>query len=329
MHSKKYTLFSLFSGCGGKSLGFHLTKRFNERIAIDCDAHSIETFNLNFGEGIIRNHYITPETGQFLLGETNMGVGEVDVLIASPPCPAWSILTAGKEPVDSPGRKLFYDTIDIIGYTLPKVFLIENVKGVKESFNHAAFAKVLRMLRELPYKFEVLKVDASYFAVPQKRERVFIYGVRNDLAETGIKIQCPEPDDTLRKDMSIHKLFKGNYIGQLTVRTPKKFIDSSCISGTLTATGGMQLIDKDVNMVMPSIRELMALSSFPDEFKFPGLPEDGDLKHIKGNKANNRHYNAASKRIGNCVPPELARRFALCIADMLDQYYAAVAPTNQ
>lgn len=43
----KPTVISLFAGCGGSSLGYHMAG-YEELLAIDFDKHAVEVFKLNF-----------------------------------------------------------------------------------------------------------------------------------------------------------------------------------------------------------------------------------------------------------------------------------------
>ena len=117
-------------------------------------------------------------------------VGEVDLIVGGPPCQGFSTAARGGKSknkkgknvfIDDPRNQLFKFFLDFVNYYNPKIVLIENVVGLTTAPNY------LRLIEESlegcssGYHTFSKILDTSYFGVPQKRERVFIIGIRNDI----------------------------------------------------------------------------------------------------------------------------------------------------
>ncbi len=76
---------------------------------------------------------------------------------------------------------LFFDLIDLAKELQPKIVIAENVKGLLLGKAKNYLSKIIIELQKAGYSFCYKLLDSSKMGVPQKRERVFIFGVRNDL----------------------------------------------------------------------------------------------------------------------------------------------------
>jgi DNA (cytosine-5)-methyltransferase 1 len=106
-----------------------------------------------------------------------------DVLCAGFPCQAFSL--AGKKRGFNETRgTLFFDVAEILRRKQPKAIFLENVKGLKIHDKGKTFEVIKNTLREVGYTIaeDPAIVNAMFFGVPQHRERVYIIGVRNDIA---------------------------------------------------------------------------------------------------------------------------------------------------
>ncbi len=122
----EYKVLDLFAGCGGLSKGFELAG-FNIVAGNDILDHAGETYK--------RNH---PDT-KFFLGDITdeemkkqiisyMKEKGCDVIIGGPPCQAYSL--AGLRDPNDPRGRLFEEYVEIVKELQPKVFVMENVKGI-------------------------------------------------------------------------------------------------------------------------------------------------------------------------------------------------------
>lgn len=120
--------------------------------------------------------------------------GKVDVVSGGPPCQAFSY--AGKRLGFGDTRgTLFAQFARCLQEVRPKMFLFENVKGLLSHDGGRTFATILHEFASLGYEVQHKVLNAAYFGVAQKRERVIVVGIRGDLQEK-IQFKYPEPDKT-------------------------------------------------------------------------------------------------------------------------------------
>ena len=100
--------------------------------------------------------------------------GKVDVLSGGFPCQAFSY--AGKKlGFEDTRGTLFYEFARALKEIKPKVFLAENVKGLKSHNNGKTLQTVREVICELGYVLVSSEVVlAMFYRVPQKRERIFL-----------------------------------------------------------------------------------------------------------------------------------------------------------
>ena len=123
--------------------------------------------------------------------------GELDILDGSPPCPPFSMSGTkqegwGKEKT-AYGMKqkniedLTWEMIRIAKETMPKVIVCENVKGLTMEYAADYFQRMIRDTEALGYTTVYKVLRGQDYGVPQKRERVFMVSVRDDvMKEVGL-----------------------------------------------------------------------------------------------------------------------------------------------
>jgi DNA-cytosine methyltransferase len=164
----------LFSGAGGMGLGFK-----------EC-GFNIITANDVFKEAGITYKHNHPET-PFIEGsimEPNIkdeiiAIGKekgVDVIIGGPPCQGFSL--AGKQLSDDPRNFLYKEFVALVKQLSPKMFVMENVPGILSSNKGKTFESIKNEFATLGYEVEAKKLLACDYGVPQKRNRVFIVGLK-------------------------------------------------------------------------------------------------------------------------------------------------------
>lgn len=286
---------SLFSGCGGTDLGFHLAGH-NIIYANDIDKTACETYKINFPDvnvavGDIRKIKSFPE-GEILLG--------------CYPCQGFSY--AGKREPEDSRNMLYLEFARALRAIKPKFFVVENVKGMLSISGQRIFKNMLKLFKRCGYRVSYKLLNAQDYGVPQNRERVFIVGVRKDI---NFDFQFPEKTNKVNymedaldglprqklKDISYSKY---SYI-YMSRNRKKEFNETSF---TIQAGGQhaplhpkscmMVKIKKDVCRFSGkryrrlSYRECARVQSFPDSFKFSG----GLMERYK--------------QVGNAVPPLLS-----------------------
>ena len=98
-----------------------------------------------------------------------------DLLVGGFPCQAFSIAGKRKGFKDTRGT-LFFDIARILRNKKPRLFLLENVKGLLSHDNGSTFKTIIATLTKLGYDVQWQVLNSKNFGVPQNRERVFIVG---------------------------------------------------------------------------------------------------------------------------------------------------------
>ena len=182
--TRDYTLVELFAGAGGLALGLEQAG-FKSLLLNEKDKYACQTLRLNRPDWNVVEDDITNVDFSHLKGN-------VDLLTGGFPCQPFSY--AGKQlGFEDLRGTLVFEMARAIKEIQPKVFLAENVKGLTENDNGRTLETIIRVLEELGYT--ILEKDvykAIFYKVPQKRERLIIVGVRNDLAEK-VKFVKPSP----------------------------------------------------------------------------------------------------------------------------------------
>lgn len=117
---------------------------------------------------------------------------QLDLLDGSPPCSTFSTAGSrekawGKEKHFAEGQKLqrlddlVFVYCDTIAKLKPKVCLLENVSGLVKGNGKVYAKEICKRITEIGYRVQVFLLNASTMGVPQKRERCFFIGLRNDL----------------------------------------------------------------------------------------------------------------------------------------------------
>ncbi len=182
---RDFTSVELFAGAGGLALGMHLAG-FRHVLLNEMDAMACQTLKRNHPdwnvlEGDIRKVDFTPLCGK------------VDFLSGGFPCQAFSY--AGKKGGLSDTRgTLFFELARAVKEIQPKVFMGENVKGLLSHDDGRTLGVIRNAIKELGYTLvEPRVLKAVMYQVPQKRERLILIAIRNDIYEKGIRFKWPDP----------------------------------------------------------------------------------------------------------------------------------------
>lgn len=197
----RYKALDLFSGCGGLSEGF-LQAGFDVAVSIEIDEKACETQRKNHPETIIIQGDLTELNPQQLEQETQ--ISNYDLIIGGPPCQGFSTIGTRLGTSDfgefgeDPRNSLYKEFVKYVRYYQPKMFLMENVPGLYTMQDGAIRENIENDFshddpegRYVGYNVTSTILRAVEFGVPQKRERVFFVGIRNDFED--IDFQFPEP----------------------------------------------------------------------------------------------------------------------------------------
>lgn len=172
--NNNYTVLELFAGAGGMALG--LEKAGLKSVLLnEIDSHACKTLRKNrpewnVVEGDVSQVDFTPYRDT------------VDVLAGGFPCQAFSY--AGKKlGFEDTRGTLFFEFARAVKEINPKVLLAENVRGLLNHDDGRTLDTIKNIITDLGYTlFEPRVLKAIFYKVPQKRERLIIVAVRNDLA---------------------------------------------------------------------------------------------------------------------------------------------------
>ena len=322
-----YKFIEVCAGCGGLSTGF-INAGFQASLLNDNDKNCVQTLQLNH-PGTVTKH-CSIEDLKLEDCEKN-----IDLLMGGVPCQSFS--QAGKRKgIEDKRGKLVYTFIKMVNYIQPKVFLIENVKGLVSHNNGETLKHILHELEKSGrYNIQYKVLNANDFNVPQNRERLIIVGVHKLIGKTfqfpqkdsrkpnlrSVLENCPSSSGTEYNDgkrILFEMIPEGGCWVNLPIELQKSYMGNSYKSG-----GGKRGILKRLSMDKPcltllttptqkqterchpihtrplQILEYARIETFTDECKF-----HGSVSQIY-------------KQIGNAVPVNLAHAIAIEIKNVL------------
>lgn len=106
---------------------------------------------------------------------------DVEVLAGGPPCQPFSQAHKGDGRYDD--RDMIPEFVRAVAEMLPALFVMEEVKTLAWAKHADYLARVEDDLRALGYRVEHRVLDASDYFIPQARKRLFVVGVREDVAQ--------------------------------------------------------------------------------------------------------------------------------------------------
>jgi DNA (cytosine-5)-methyltransferase 1 len=184
-NSKVLTFIDLFSGCGGFSLGLEQAG-MNCLAGIDNNEHAIHTFRSNHSEKTLA---LCKDMTRFqpIELEELIGKDHVDVIVGGPPCQGFSSArqfsgsNSGYRLIEDPRRDLYKHFLRFVAHFRPKVFVMENVLGIKKMQNGAYFTAIQNEARQMGYRVIPIEINAWEYGVPQKRIRQLFIGTLSEL----------------------------------------------------------------------------------------------------------------------------------------------------
>lgn len=311
------TAIELFAGAGGLALGLEQAG-INTLEYVEFDKACCATLRLNRPDwNVVCDDIHNVDFSKFN--------EKVDIVSGGFPCQAFSF--AGKKlGFEDTRGTLFHEFARCIKEVRPKMFLAENVRGLVSHDGGRTLSTIISVFENLGYKVQKQVLNACFYGVGQKRERIVIIGIRNDL---DIKFEYPKPDEkwtTLKEALKdcptslgvqysekkrrvLDLVPPGGCWIDLPESVAREYMGKSYNSGggrrgmarriswdepclTLTCSPSQKQTERcHPDETRPfTVREYARIQSFPDDWKFSGGIGD--------------QY----KQIGNAVPVEMARR---------------------
>jgi DNA (cytosine-5)-methyltransferase 1 len=199
----------LFAGAGGLAMGVHLAG-FEPQAVVEWDRWACDTIRENAALGYPLVAGWNVHEGDVRSFEWESVGDGIDLVAGGPPCQPFSM--GGKHRAHNDSRDMFPAAVDVIRRLQPRAFIIENVKGLTRStfanyfeyiklqlqypqicskknedwFDHFQRLQAINSsgktrARGLTYNLQTTLVNAADYGIPQKRERVFMVGIRSDL----------------------------------------------------------------------------------------------------------------------------------------------------
>ena len=327
--NRDVTAIELFAGAGGLALGLEQAGIKTVEY-VEFDKACCETLKMNRPEwNVICDDIHNVDFTEYR--------DKVDIVTGGFPCQAFSY--AGKKlGFEDTRGTLFHEFARCVQEAQPKMFLAENVRGLVSHDKGRTLETIINVFESLGYHTQHKVLNACYYGVGQKRERIVIIGIRNDL---DINFEYPQPDEewtTLRtalkdcpdsqgesyserKRKVMELVPPGGCWVDLPEDVAKDYMGKSYYSGggrrgmarriswdepclTLTTSPSQKQTERcHPEETRPfKVREYARIQSFPDDWEFCGGMGD--------------QY----KQIGNAVPVEMARRVGVQLKKAVEDY---------
>lgn len=322
--SAKPKILSIFSGCGGLDLGFHL-EGYETIWANDFAQWAVKSFAANFGD-VIKLQDITQ-----IDPYTDKTIPDCDIVLGGFPCQDFSIIW--KQPgLNGTRGGLFRHFAEFVDAKKPMAFVAENVKGLLTANDGKAIETIIKDFESIKpgYVVKPHLYNFAEYGVPQFRERVLFVGIRID---TGFNFIHPKPTHGYNADLpyvtagealkGVEKVPANNELINIKEKTRKMLelipeggnyadipADSQYhVKGMISHVYRRIKLDEPAKTIIAAggggtwgyhypepraltNRERARLQSFPDDFVF-----EGSVTEVR-------------RQIGNAVPPEGVRALA-------------------
>lgn len=253
-----YRIADLFSGMGS----FHVAAReMGGACTFACDKNP-------WTQLVYRENHGMHPSGDIL----NVDLAKVpayDVLTAGFPCQPFSAMgKRGGIDNDAKGRgTMIYEVRKFLDAHRPPAFILENVKGLVCSNQGQDMRRVLDLMEEAGYAVSWTILSASDYGLPQARERVFIVGVRAEIAgEAGFRFPPPTPEITPSLAELLGQPVKAG-VRSKTIRASAGWRDK-----TKRAWDRLELEDGSTYLL--TLKDCLLLQGYDaDEWKWPPLSE--------------------------------------------------------
>lgn len=333
-----YSAIELFAGAGGLALGMEKAG-LNSVLLNEIDHWACETLRMNRSEwNVIEGDVANVNFSSYR--------GKIDVLTGGFPCQAFSY--AGKKlGLEDARGTLFYEFARAIDEIKPLMFVAENVRGLLSHDNGNTLQAMMSIFSSLGYDvLEPKLLKAIFHRVPQKRERLFIVGVKRG---EGINFKYPKPHKkiyTVKSALKAGELYKddvpasagqsypkrkreimemvppGGYWRNLPLDVQKEYmLKSFYLGGGKTGMARRMSWDEPSLTLTTSPAQKQTERCHPSETRPFTTREYARIQTFPDNWSFAGSTGQIYKQIGNAVPVNLAFAVGQEIVRSLNEYY--------
>jgi DNA (cytosine-5)-methyltransferase 1 len=321
----QFRTLELFAGAGGLALGLEHAG-LQSAMLVEFDKNPVQTLRTNKPTWNVVHDDVR---------NVDFRAVQADIVVGGFPCQAFSYAGQRLGFEDTRGT-LFYEFARAVQEVQPKILVGENVRGLERHDNGRTLATMIDVLEQLGYNVVYRVLRAQYLDVAQKRERLIVLGVRQDLTmpilfpkEQNYTVSLREAlrdvpksagqEYPAKKRAILERIPEGGYWRDLPEDLQREFMGASYYLGggktgmarrlawdepslTLTCSPAQKQTERcHPSETRPlTMREYARIQSFPDEWQFIG------------SLAN--QY----KQIGNAVPVNLGYHIGRCLIAMLE-----------
>ncbi len=321
-----FTAIELFSGCGGLALGLE-NAGFQHKLLVEVDRDASQTLKLNRPDWNV----VAADVSTIDFTAYN---GQVDLVAGGFPCQSFSY-AGNRSGMDDVRGTLFFEFARCVKEIRPRIALAENVKGLLNHDGGKTLKTMVTVLEDMGYIVQYHVHHSQFMNVPQKRERLFIVAMRNDINSPFTFHQEGGNILTLREALSDCPQSVGakysEYKRRIFAFVPEggnwrnlpDDLQREYMKGSLNLSGGKTGMARRLAWDEPSltltcspsqnqterchptetrpltVREYARIQTFPDDWQFCGS------------------INSQYRQIGNAVPVNMAFHVGRCLIEVL------------
>jgi DNA (cytosine-5)-methyltransferase 1 len=225
-------VIGLFSGVGGLEIGCTQAGA-DVRVMVDNDARCCETLraNLDFHKGLLLHENVEALSGEDLRKQAGVSKHDPLLIVGGPPCQGFSknaywtdpgadaafrrARASGKKarrpkiPPTRPDerRSLVEEFWRLVVESSADAFLFENVPSIEHPRFRSYLEGLLQSAKNAKYRTNLVRANAVRYGVPQKRQRIFVLGMR------GETLTAPEPTHAENRESGDFFLLRPNTAG--------------------------------------------------------------------------------------------------------------------
>lgn len=289
-------VFGTFICGGGSTMGYKVAG-YNHLGGVEIDKEVAKVYKLNHDPKYLFNEDIREFNKREDLPSE---LYSLDLLDGSPPCSTFSMAGSrekawGKSKQFREGQAmqtlddLVFIYCDTIIKLQPKVFILENVKGIIQGNAKVYSKNIVKKMTEAGYEVQVFCLNAASMGVPQKRERVFFIGHKKELKFKKLRLEfnekpisfkdyrnkennIPDKQDTAKAKLW-HRVKEGFAFSKVH-KTGSFFNDyklsANSVCPTLTADNSHGAWDYMISRMLDKL-ELCQVGTYPLDYEFQSL----------------------------------------------------------